>query len=210
MKLFDFLLFNSNDLKKYWTHRVKQYGKRAVLNLGHSIEEYDKVTQIQKNEIFPYFRKCLKGDETIVLDFGCGPGRFTHDLAQMIRGKAIGIDPILKLMEMAPKYNDVQYLQMENEKIPLLDSSVDIVWVCLVLGGLRNKDLDQAIREIRRVLKTGGLLFLIENTNSKPDAKHWTFRSVAEYQNLFSMPLVKLHDYLDLEEQISIMEGRKL
>ncbi|MBM4165715.1 MAG: class I SAM-dependent methyltransferase [Ignavibacteria bacterium] len=201
--------FFENDIN-YWKKRVRNYGKRSVLNIAHTEEEYEIVTQKQKDEIYPLFKSQLNGTERTVLDFGCGPGRFTNDLASMIQGKAIGVDPIAEILSFASNNADVSYKVMDEGKIPLDDCSADIVWCCLVLGGIKNKILKHTVKEINRVLNKHGLLFLIENTSEKPSGKHWVFRSVAEYQNYFSMfELSPLHNYDDVGERISILAGRK-
>lgn len=195
----------------YWKRRAKILGKRAVLNKGHTEEEIDAVTDMQRKEIYPHFLNTLRGDEKLVLDFGCGTGRFTHDLARMIGGAAIGIDPIRNLIKMAPISRDVTYKVMTAGHIPLPDDHVDIVWICLVLGGLEGNVLLKSINEIDRVLRKGGLLFLIENTAELQRSAHWIFRTFDEYKALFTFCALKhLHDYYDLGERISVMAGRKL
>jgi len=94
---------------EYWEKRVEQYGKRAVLNIGHPEEEMDMITQMQKDTIFPFLKECLRGTEKLALDLGCGPGRFTSDLATIIHGYAIGVDPIKYLIDLAPKNENVEY-----------------------------------------------------------------------------------------------------
>jgi ubiquinone/menaquinone biosynthesis C-methylase UbiE len=197
-------------LLDYWEERVKKYGKMSVLNLGHSPDEFEQVGQKQKQEIFPHFLASLKGDEKVVLDFGCGCGRFTIDLASLVGGKAIGVDPIKSLIEIAPKNNDVEYKVMEAGKIPLPDCSVDVVWICLVIGGIAGDDLDQTVQEINRVLKNNGLLFIIENTSHKTNVEHWHFYTIDDLKKIFNFAsLIHLHDYFDMNEKISIMAGRK-
>ncbi|NEO43867.1 MAG: methyltransferase domain-containing protein [Moorea sp. SIO4A3] len=138
---------------EYWKQRAKKYGKRSVLNIGHSNAEFEAVTEKQKREILPYLRQSLKGDEKLIIDFGCGPGRFTIDLASTIGGKAIGVDPIEALLEIAPKDKTVEYKLMQEGQIPLPDNSVDVVWVCLVLCCIKSTVLQSTIEEILRVLK---------------------------------------------------------
>jgi SAM-dependent methyltransferase len=198
---------------KFWERRVREYGEHSVLNVAHSAQELDAVTEFQKREIIPFFRSSLQGYERVVLDFGCGPGRFTSDLASLLRGRAVGIDPVASLVEIARSkgYADVEFQLMREGHVPLDDCSVDVVWICLVLGGLKGRMLRRSIAEIDRTLRPGGLLFMVENTSDKPDARHWVFRSVDEYVELFSFArLAHLHDYTDLGERISIFAGRKL
>ncbi len=194
----------------YWKKRALCLGKKGVLNLKHSDEEFDEVTDKQKKEIYPYFLQMLRGDEELVLDLGCGPGRFTPDLANFIHGRAIGIDIVSEWFDMAPRSTNVEYKLMTKGHLPLADQSVDIIWICLVLGGLRGNVFRKTIREADRVLKKGGLLFLVENTSRGLREGDWKFRSIQEYQQefyFFSLSL--MHDYYDLEERISILSGRK-
>jgi len=204
-------LINKEGNVEYWERRARQYGRRSVLNTGHSDTEFDSVTQLQKQVIFPYLQQALRGNEKLILDFGCGPGRFTGDLADMIGGQVIGVDPVRYLLDMAPQHKAVQYKLMQEGEIPLPDNSVDIVWICLVLGGISDGIiLNKTIAEIKRVLAIGGLLFLIENTSQKQDIEHWKFRSVQDYRQLFDLlNLTHVFDYFDLGERISIMTGNK-
>jgi SAM-dependent methyltransferase len=196
----------------YWKFRVKKLGIRSVLDLRHSEEDVTEVTTMQISEIFPHFKSQLNGTEKVVLDFGCGPGRFTSKLADLVQGKAIGVDPIKKLIDLAPLSKNVNYKIIKNNTIPLEDHSVDIVWICLVFGGLHGKVLQKSIKEINRVLRHNGLLFLIENTTeiqSSSKVKTWLPRSIEDYKALFPfVNLVHLHDYYDLDARISILSGR--
>jgi SAM-dependent methyltransferase len=194
---------------RQWEDRAQRFGVRAALNLGHSEEEIPRVTERQRRELYPLFRAALRGDERLVLDFGCGPGRFTGELARMITGRAIGVDPIQHLLDLAPLDPRVEYRLMSEGQIPLESGSVDAVWICLVLGGIHGGILGATIRELCRVLKPSGLLFLVENTTNGKGNAFWTFRSVAAYQNLLApVPLEHIHDYHDLNERISVMRGR--
>jgi SAM-dependent methyltransferase len=195
---------------KYWEIRATKYGRRAVLNLGRRDDEFDVTTEMQKGEMYPLFVSCLKGTDRTVLDFGCGVGRFTPDLAVMTGGFAIGVDPIRLFLEMAPKAENVGYALMNDGIIPLRDHCIDVVWICLVLGGIRGEMMDRTVSEINRVLKIDGLLFLVENTSTTRASETWNFMQLGEIQAMF--PFVSfnhLHDYYDLDERISIIAGRK-
>src|SRR5262245_27610380 len=197
-------------LIQQWEDRARRFGVRAVLNIGHSDEEVTRITEFQRRELYPWFRTALRGNERDVLDFGCGPGRFTPDLADMIRGRAIGVDPIRSLLALAPRRRDVDYLVMSQGRIPIASGSIDAVWTCLVLGGIHGQTLEATVSEIHRVLRPSGLLFLVENTSDGRGNDFWAFRTVAEYQRLLSpIALVHKHDYMDLGDRISVMTGRK-
>jgi SAM-dependent methyltransferase len=178
--------------------------------MAHPESEFDAVTNCQKSILYPHLKSRLKGNERRVLDFGCGPGRFTADLAALV-GECIGVDPIQALLDLAPASPRVTYRPIAEGAIPLEDSSTDVVWCCLVLGGLKDSVLSSSIREIQRVLRPGGLLFLVENTQEKADGPHWRFRSRRTYAALFvGIPLLEVAcTYYDAGEEISVMTGRK-
>lgn len=194
-----------------WNRRARQYGPRAVFNLVHGEDELDQVTAMQKRAIYPHVLAELRGDERLALDFGCGPGRFTADLANMIHGRAIGVDTTRAFIDMAPRVASVEYRVMTAGQIPVDGGQVDLLWICLVLGGIDDRTvLESSIRELNRVLTPGGLVVLVENTSERNDAPHWTFRSVSEYQRLLEfVALEHKGDYEDAAERISIMVGRK-
>lgn len=193
----------------YWKQRADRYGERSVVNLAHPESSLPTVTAVQKACLLPILTAQLKGHESIALDLGCGPGRFTRDLATLLRGQAFGVDPIEHLIALAPSDPDVTYYVSEAGCIPLADDSVDLVWICLVLGGITDANyLVQTVAEVDRVLRPNGLVFLVENTAATPNNPHWHYRSVREYQDLFGqLQLRHLADYLDVQERISVMVG---
>lgn len=209
MIVLDFLRAVSSGSSAYWQRRARRYGRRSVLNKQHGANEYEQITEWQKSILFPLLQAQLNGSERVVLDFGCGPGRFTPGLAHLVGGRAIGVDPIAALLELAPADPQVEYKLLRHGRIPLPDHSVDVLWICLVLGVIRGQKLYQTLQELRRVVAPGGLVFLVENTTAKPSLKQIEFRSVAEYAKLVDFArLEHLHDYEDLGETISVMAGR--
>ncbi|HTY76890.1 MAG TPA: class I SAM-dependent methyltransferase [Candidatus Bathyarchaeia archaeon] len=196
--------------REYWESRARAFGARSVLNLGHPESEYHAVTEAQRRELFPHMSRLLRGDEKLVLDFGCGPGRFTRDLAALTGGRAIGVDIVQTYLDAAPRDPRVDYRLMREGSLDLPDGCADVVWVCLVLGGIDGPLLRRSALEISRVLAARGLLFLVENTSRMRDSAHWKFRAIEQYRDLFaSVALEHVHDYEDLGETISVMAGRR-
>jgi SAM-dependent methyltransferase len=194
-----------------WNDRVERYGAKSVLNLSHASSDLNQVTASHKASLFPILNSLLVPTDKLVLDFGCGVGRFTGDLAEAVGGRAVGIDVMERLLDLAPRRGNVEYMMMSEGRIPLVDSSVDVVWSCLVLGGIVDrKVLGETLMEMDRVLRPGGLLFAAENISSKPSAPHWIFRSFNEYRRLLDfVDLQQFGSFEDANERISIMAGRK-
>jgi len=202
---------SSVDHTAYWQERVRQHGRRAVLNLAHDDSEYDKVTERQRRILLPLFTSMLIGTERTLLDFGCGPGRFTAALARAIGGVAVGVDISPELLAMTPASENVSYRLITEGSLPKDHFRFDAIWVCLVLGGIPDAKIESAAADINDALNPGGLLFLVENTSSKPDGTYWFFRSQDRYRALFpTVYLQPLTSYWDAGEEISVLAGRKL
>jgi ubiquinone/menaquinone biosynthesis C-methylase UbiE len=195
----------------YWEKRHKKYGARSIVNLAHSEEQLEAVTQMQRDRLFPLLSEELNGNEELILDFGCGPGRFTSNLAEIIQGRAVGIDPSKHLISLAPRNDSVEYRQMDAGVIPMEDASADVVWVCLVLSVIVDEPVyRQTVDEIHRVAKSDSLLFLVANTADREDLSYIKYRSLEDYQEAFSsFNLRQISEYHDLDERVSIMAGRR-
>jgi ubiquinone/menaquinone biosynthesis C-methylase UbiE len=95
----------------------------------------------------------------LIVDVGCGTGRFTHPLAERFKALIIGIDPSTRMLEGArakPANGRVTFLQAAAERLPLDDGSADVVFMSMMLHHLADKP--RAARECRRVLREGGRL----------------------------------------------------
>ncbi len=195
----------------YWEKRTHCYGKRAVINIAHQEKEIDRISQFQMEQCFPIMQAALRGDEKTILDFGCGYGRFTAGLAALIHGKAIGVDPTKSLLALAAISPNTEYRLMDAGQIPVPDHSVEVVWICLVLGGILSEEtLQQTVEEINRVITQDGLLVLVENTSEKSSSDYWIYRPVVDYQELFRLfHLSHCLDYEDQGERISVLRGRR-
>jgi ubiquinone/menaquinone biosynthesis C-methylase UbiE len=96
-----------------------------------------------------------------ILDLGCGTGRFTEVLRARFDAEVIGIDPSKKMLEQArSKQPDgrIRYEVGRGESIPLLDDSVDLIFMSMIFHHLDDPAL--AARECRRVLIDGGTMLV--------------------------------------------------
>lgn len=198
-------------LTEYWQARARRYGRRSVLNLAHDEDAFEAVTLRQRQILFPLLKNELNGHENRVLDFGCGPGRFTGGLAELIGGEAVGVDIVPELLRVAPASPQTEYRVIQTDGALLFaDASFDIVWSCLVLGGIPDQELQKVLTEIDRVLSPGGLFFFAEGTAQKASSAHWFFRDESRYLELarFCNPRV-IGCYEDVGEAITVFCGRK-
>ncbi|HZM83101.1 MAG TPA: class I SAM-dependent methyltransferase [Candidatus Limnocylindrales bacterium] len=96
-----------------------------------------------------------------VLDLGSGIGRFTPALADEFGGPVYGVEPSIRMREIAQEsasHPNVTYLDGRAERIPLPDNSCDVALLYLVLHHIAGRD--EAALELARVLKRGGKLFV--------------------------------------------------
>lgn len=192
-----------------WDSRAIELGAYSVIDTRHSPDEYEYVTTRQKDILYPLFKQQLKGSELTILDFGCGPGRFTGDLAEITKGKVVGTDSTAKLIELAPSHQNVEYVYSKT----FLDEKVlvfDVIWISLVLGGIPDDELTRLATNITNALKEDGLLFLVESTGEKPLEGIWRIRTRERIMSLFpSVRLRHIGSYYDANQEISIIAGRK-
>lgn len=100
-----------------------------------------------------------------VLDLGAGTGKFTQLLAERA-DRVIAVEPSVAMLDvLRAKLPDVEAHEAGAERIPLPDSSVDVVTVAQAFHWF---DRDPACAEIHRVLVPGGVLDLLWN-HSDPD-----------------------------------------
>lgn len=108
----------------------------------------------------------------IVLDYGCGSGVHTVEIAKMEAKKVVGIDLSEKSLEIARERakkekveTKVEFLKMDCEKMEFSDDSFDIVFDG---GTFSSIDLKKSWPEIKRVLKPSGILIGIETLGHNP------------------------------------------
>jgi SAM-dependent methyltransferase len=96
-----------------------------------------------------------------VLNIGCGEGQVSRRAVEEGAATVIGIDPTwAQLIEAQRRGGGVQYARATAHALPFLDGAFDAVVACLVFEHI--VVVDEAIREVSRVLAPGGrfLFFL--------------------------------------------------
>lgn len=104
-----------------------------------------------------------------VLDVGCGTGTLLVAAARRVgpAGRVHGVEPSPEMLARARHKArkaalDVQLEEAPAEALPLPDGSVDVVLCTLVLHHLAPEARGHAIGEMRRVLRPGGRIAVME------------------------------------------------
>jgi len=112
----------------------------------------------------------LKGDE-VVLDFGCGSGRFSYWIAPRVK-KVVGLEITPEMVELAERNRDVENVEfMIYDKIhfPVFSFPFDLILSVGVLQTMKGEILKRTISKLARYLKEGGSLCLIEQASDNPN-----------------------------------------
>ena len=95
-----------------------------------------------------------------VLDVGCGSGYIAHHLSSLLGAPVAGID-VRKSTDAA-----IDYAAFDGAHFPAGDSSFDAVLLCYVLH--HAQDQHAFLREVKRVLRGGGLVVVYEDIPDSP------------------------------------------
>jgi ubiquinone/menaquinone biosynthesis C-methylase UbiE len=102
----------------------------------------------------------------IVLDVGCGDGFFTSLLAEH-RVEVIGIDNSNAFLRRAQATTadapNLEVLKGDARQLPRDEGSADVVWSAHSMHSY--PDVQQCLREFRRILRPGGWLAVLESDN---------------------------------------------
>jgi len=94
----------------------------------------------------------------LILDLGSGPGTYTRSLTGL-GYRCVGVDYSYKVAKLAQnKDRSGTYLQGEAYHLPFRSDRFDALICVGVLQSLQS--IDEAVAEMRRVLRPGGYLFL--------------------------------------------------
>lgn len=155
---------------------IKHYDKSAEKTIERSgnkngdFEGFDPLILSSFKFLYSFLQKICKGKT--VLDYGCGKG--IHSAFPAVAGaeKVIGIDLSEKSLDIARERikreglsDKVEFKRMDCENLEFLPDSFDII---LDGGTFSSLDLNKALPELARVLKSDGILLGIETFGHNP------------------------------------------
>ena len=203
-------------MPKDWDNLAVQFGPKSVMSLTITDEELNAETERQIPLLEQIIEPLLDWDEETVLDFGCGAGRFTQALADMIRGRATGFDPCAGLIERAPGGYNVDYVSCPADQFfaecRAQNTTYGVVFAFGVLGA-PGLDLGLTARGLVDVLAPKGLLVIADHMSLMPaEGKWWIHRHPSFYRLLFSGLGIELHQegiVTQLDNAFTILAGRR-
>ncbi|GLU09433.1 hypothetical protein SLE2022_334600 [Rubroshorea leprosula] len=169
-------------LKRIRPPRPDWYEELYASVLNSCTKSYEAEVAVYKSQLFAN----LRGKAKKVLEIGIGTGPnleyYTGDTDVQI----FGVDPNKKMEKYARAAAVAAGLPVENfkfvhavaEAVPLSDCSVDAVVGTLVLCSV--KDVEMALKEVKRVLKPGGLFLFVEHVAAKDRTIHKFLQSILD------------------------------
>lgn len=96
-----------------------------------------------------------------ILDVACGTGDLSIEFFEQSKASVIGLDFCRPMLELAKtKTREVQFIEGDALRLPFAEATFDAVTIGF---GLRNlSSVAEGLRELRRVLKPGGIAAVLE------------------------------------------------
>jgi SAM-dependent methyltransferase len=105
---------------------------------------------------------CLPGRDRLILDAGCGTGANLGWLTRYAgAGRVVGVDLDSTALHFSRQRGHGRIAQASVIDLPFVDHAFDLLTSFDVLGHLTEANADElALREVRRVLRPGGIVFI--------------------------------------------------
>jgi SAM-dependent methyltransferase len=135
-----------------------------MTDLDHQLE-YWNTSGAEKSFAHPLRLDRIKqwlNAESRILDFGCGYGRCLGELFEAGYRDLIGFDFSPAMIAAArTRFPAITFQEIESTRLPLPDASIDGALLFSVLTCMPTNDGQKnLIRELHRVLRPGGLLYI--------------------------------------------------
>jgi methionine biosynthesis protein MetW len=132
---------------------------KNIDHYGHWYTGDNKVYIIPRERSSLEIMKKLKlDDNSVILDAGCGDGRFTQVIKKSLNREVKGLEYSKEGIAFCKKKGlDVRFADF-NDKIPFSDKSFDVIYAGEVIEHLY--DPDKFLQECYRVLKDDGYLII--------------------------------------------------
>jgi ubiquinone/menaquinone biosynthesis C-methylase UbiE len=119
--------------------------------------------------VFKYLKEIIPKNlkNKVILDLGCGDGRWSEYLSKLGAKKVFGIDISQDMLDLAKQrikdklLSNIKIIRADIQNLPFSNFSIDLAFSVFSLMYFRN--LEAVIKEIGRTLKNGGHLYIATN-----------------------------------------------
>ena len=160
-----------NNYVDVWNEMHKEFAKKDIVKYDNWLDEYKDI---------------IANIDTEIIDLGCGvTGNNTIYLLEKGK-KVLSCDFAIEALNIIEKINGSKTLLFDMlEPFPLEDNCTNLVIADLSLHYFKDEDTKKIIKEIQRILKPNGYLFIrVNSTHSK------------EYQSILENNLEPIEQHL--------------
>jgi len=176
------------------TERIIEFYEEAGIDYGHwskgfnmhlgfyrwGLNPFDREKMLEQLNLEIAARLQLNSkDKTFLIDLGCGVGAIARCVAKNYSNSIIkGVTIVPSQVEMAMKLNALENLQKQIEifkcdytAVPFEDRTADGVWAVESACYAEGAGKENLVREMARVLKTGGRFVVVDCFIKQPEKK---------------------------------------
>jgi ubiquinone/menaquinone biosynthesis C-methylase UbiE len=154
--------------KDYWANVARSYGSAdaqgfaPVLHPDAPAWFNSTIDRLQEKSWRRGLSRCELKDHALVLDIGCGTGRWLRRYLQL-QHRPVGLDATQDMLRRASIVGlKCPVVAARAQKLPFLDGAFDLVSDVTVVQHISSLEQIGVLKEMARVLRPGGHLLLIE------------------------------------------------
>jgi len=171
-----------------------------------------KFFEYKKNKKLKRLKNLVRNKKMKLLEIGCGTGEYTRDIISFsMQNNITAVDiskNILKIAKNKCKSKQVKFIQASVYKLPFKDNSFDLICGFYIAHHL---DLKQMFIELSRVLKTEGVIYLVEPNILNPIV--YLIKNISYLKNMvgdspgeYAINPISINSFLDNNLQVQNIE----
>lgn len=142
------------------------------VNYNELSKRYDNVRSADLKLLKLLIEEMEIGNETHILDFGCGTGNYANLIQQVTKAKVFGVEPSKGMRDKAISKNiNVQVFEGNHEVIPFVDNTFDYIYLTDVIHHI--PEINVMFKEFRRVLKSNGKICVATESHEQIDKRFY-------------------------------------
>lgn len=162
------------DLQHEFDNFKEGYVDEIERSISFSGQEHDFYLKLKADHFKSLLTKEQSdGNKLQVLDVGCGHGLFHKFLKDMKHINLRACDPAASVIDFAKQQNlTVDYVCHDGNVLPYADNTFDVAFTICVMHHVHPEQWPSFLDEIKRVVKSNGLIVIYEHNPYNPLTRH--------------------------------------
>ena len=157
-----------------YASQYQEIHNKNLSQLGESSEFFDEHKVLELKDLLEQLGRA--GQSLSLIDYGCGIGKTYPHMKRLLPAVSyLGVDLSSKSIEQAKlsHQNPAGFSVLSSDgSIPVADQSVDIVFLACVVHHIPPVERQKVFKEIFRVLKSQGFIFIVEHNPLNPATQY--------------------------------------